>query len=98
MDHARPEEYVGYIVFTLAFLGFVWFLNRAARPIGTNLVLWGILAVILSCGYGLIGVPSLMVGAPALAKIGFLLVLGGVAWSLLAAGPSPSVGKEVNHV
>lgn len=98
MNHARPEEYAGYIVFTLAFFVFLWFFNRATRPLGTNLVLWGILAVILSCGYGLIGVPSLMNVTPALAKIGFLLVLGGVAWSLLAACPSPSATKEANHV
>ena len=94
MPHAQPEHYAAYIAFTLAFLFFIWLLGRRTRPLGTNFILWGILAVILSSGYGLIGVPSLMIVTPALTRIGFLLVLGGVAWSLLA----PSATKEANHV
>jgi hypothetical protein len=98
MPNVQPEHVALYIVFTLVFFFFVWLLNRWPRPLGTNLVLWGILTVILSCGYGLIGVPSLMIVTPALTKIGFLLVLGGVAWSLLAACPSSSATKEASHV
>lgn len=98
MPHVRPEEYVAYVVFSLAFLAFVWLLNRWTLPLGTNLVLWGILVAILSCGYGIIGVPSLMVVTAALTKIGFLLVLGGVAWSLLPAYPGTAATKEANHV
>ena len=97
MPNVQPEHYAAYIVFTLAFLVFIWLLNRWTRPLGTNLVLWGILAVVLSCGYGLIGAPSLMIVTPALTKIGFLLVLGGVAWSLLASCPIPTATKEADH-
>ena len=98
MADARPEHIAIYIVFTLACLVFVWLINKWSRPLGTNLVLWGILVVVLSCGYGLIGAPSLMIVTPALSKIGFLLVLGGVVCSLLAACPTTPASKEVNHV
>jgi hypothetical protein len=98
MPQVQPEQIALYVVFTLAFMAFIWFLNRWSRPLGTNLVLWGILTVVLSCGYGLIGAPSLMIVTPALTKIGFLLVLGGMAWSLLAACPNQSASKEASHV
>ncbi len=98
MPHSQPEDFVAYIAFTAGFLVLLWLINRGTRPLGSSLILWGILVVILSCGYGLIGVPSMAVLTAALMKIGFLLVLGGVAWSLLAAcAHSPAI-KEVDHV
>lgn len=94
----EPEHVVIYVVFTLAFLFLAWLLDKRTTPLGTRLILWGVLLVVLSCGYGLIGVPTVMMLTPALVKIGFLLVLGGVAWSLLAGCPVPSATKEADHV
>ena len=87
----RPEHVFGYIAFTVVFLLVAWLVHFQAPPLGTSLVFWGVLVVVLSCGYGLLGVPAMMLVTPALTKIGFLLVLGSVAWSLLglAAHTSP---------
>jgi len=98
MPHSQPEDFVAYIAFTAGFLFLLWLLSRGTRPLGSSLILWGILVVILSCGYGLIGVPSMTVLTAALIKIGFLLVLGGVACSLLAACPNPTPNREADHV
>lgn len=94
----EPENFFVYVGFTLAFLFLAWLLDKRTRPLGTSLVLWGIMVVILACGYGLIGVPTVMMLTPALAKIGFLLVLGGVVWSLLGSCPNPPASKEADHV
>ena len=90
---------VGYIAFTVAFFFLAWLLDSRARPLGTNLIFWGILVVILSCGYTLLGVPQMTMVAPGLTKIGFLLVLGGLAWSLLGSCCSNQpASKEADHV
>ena len=98
MPHMQPEHVATYIAFTVGFLFLAWFLNMRTRPLGTTLILWGILVVILASGYALIGVPAVMMVTPALTKIGFVLVLGGVAWSLLATCPNPTATKEADHV
>lgn len=97
MPQVQSEHVALYSFFTLAYLGFIWFFTRQSRPMGINLVLWGILTVVLACGYGVIGHPSLMIIAPNLTKIGFLLVLSGATWCLLAAGPNQSASKEAGH-
>lgn len=94
----EPEHFAAYAGLTMAFLFLVWLTDTSARPLGTTLILWGLLVVIFSCGYGLIGIPTMMLLTPALMKIGFLLVLGGLAWSLLAACPGRSEKKEADHV
>lgn len=94
----EPEHIVTYVLFTLAFLFLAWLLDKRTRPIGTSLILWGVLLVVLACGYGLIGVPTVMMLTPALAKVGMMLVLGGTAWSLLAACPASTAAKEAEHV
>lgn len=94
----EPEHVVTYVLFTLAFLFLAWLLEKRSRPLGTSLILWGVLLVVLSCGYGLIGLPTVMMLTPALAKVGMMLVLGGTAWSLLAACPTPTATKETEHV
>ncbi len=94
----RPEHFASYVGLTMAFLFLVWLTDTRARPLGTTLILWGLLVVIFSCGYGLIGIPTMMLLTPALMKIGFLLVLGGLAWSLLTACPGRSEKKEADHV
>ena len=55
--------------------------------------------MILSCGYALLGAPPMMMVTPALTKIGFLLVLGGLAWSLLGSCcPNQPASKVADHV
>lgn len=99
MDEFRmhPEHVFTYVSFTIGVLFLAWLVDARTRPLGTTFILWGILVVILSCGYGLIGIPTALMMTPALTKIGFLLVLGGIAWSLLAACPSPKATKEADH-
>ena len=97
MPHVPPEHFAAYVIFTLGFLFFCWFFDKGSRPLGARLVLWGVLTVILSCGYGLIGAAALMIVTPALTKIGFLLVLGGVVASVLGACPNATAAKEANH-
>ena len=95
----RPEHVFGYIAFTVVFLLVAGLVHFRAPPLGTSLVFWGILVVILSCGYALLGVPQMTMVTPALTKIGFLLVLGGVCSSLLGSCcPTPPASKEVDHV
>ncbi len=94
----EPEHFAAYVGLTVAFLFVAWIVDKPKRPLGTSLILWGIQVVILSCGYALIGVPTLAFVTPALTKIGFLLALGGVAWSLLAVCPNMSPTKETDDV
>jgi hypothetical protein len=97
-DSVRPENVVGYVAFSLAFLFLTWLLINHTRPLGINLILLGIMVVMLSCGYGVIGIPTIMPFTLALSKIGFLLVLGGLACSLLVTCPNPTAAKEADHV
>jgi hypothetical protein len=94
----KPEHVFFFISLTLVFLLVAWLLQIRARPLGTSLIWWGILVVILSCGYAMIGVPSMVILTPSLMKIGFLLVLGGVAWSLLTTITTQPASKEADHV
>jgi hypothetical protein len=96
--NASPENVFGYVALTIVFLLLAWLVQRRALPLGTGFVFWGVLVVILSCGYALLGAPPMMMVTPALTKIGFVLVLGGVAWSLLASGPTQPASKEADHV
>jgi len=94
-----PGHVFGYIAFTVVFLLVAGLVQLRALPLGASLVFWGILVVILSCGYALLGVPSMILVTPALTKIGFLLVLGGVVWSLLGSCcPNRPANKEADHV
>ena len=96
----RPEHVMTYIGLTLVFLFTVWLFDTKTRPLGSTLIVWGILVATLAGGYALIGVPTMMMVVPALTKIGFMLVLGGVAWSLLLAPAILTVTpvKESDHV
>ncbi len=94
-----PGHVFGFVAFTVLFLLIAGLVHFRATPLGTSLVFWGILVVILSCGYALLGVPQMTMVTPSLTKIGFLLVLGGVVWSLLGACcPNQPASKEVDHV
>ena len=94
----EPGQFFLYLAFTIGLLGLVWFLNKWTRPLGVNLILWGILTEVFSLGYGMIAVPTAMMVTPVLSKIGFLLVLGGVASCLFASFPDPPGSKEADHV
>ena len=93
----QPEHFFLYVAFTLGFLVLAWLVHGRGYKLGTTFIMWGILAVILSCGYGLVGVPTVMLVTPALTRVGFVLVLGGVTWSLLNTSPAAPVAKETDH-
>ncbi len=97
MFRMEPEHVIAYISFTLFFLFMVWLVDTG-RPDGRTYVLWGILLMMLSCGYGLIGIPTTAIATTALQKVSFLLVLGGMAVSLLSASPTTPTKKEADHV
>ena len=94
----RPESMFTFIAFTAGFLLVAWLVNKRSRPLGVSLIMWGIMVEILAVGYGMISVPSVVLVTPALTKIGFLLVLGGIAASLFASCPVPPEHKEADHV
>ena len=93
-----PMHFIGYVVLTLVFLVICWLIGRSARPLGTILIVWGVLVQILVLGYGFISVPAVIFLAPAIMKVGFVLVLGGVACSVLDALPKSIRSNEVDHV
>ena len=99
MPMFRMEEghVIAYISFTLFFLFLVWLVDTG-RPDGRTYVLWGILLMMLSCGYGLIETPTTAIVTSGLQKVSVVLVLGGIAVSLLSAPSAPSVKKESDHV
>ena len=101
MDAFRPDgvSVFGFVVVTIIFLLLVWLLDRPARPLAVRLIFWGLVTTIASIGYALLGVPTVAMLTPALVRIGFVLILGGVTWSVLAACCGPSVAtKEIDHV
>ncbi len=97
MFRMEPEHVIAYISFTLFFLFMVWLVDTG-RQDGRTYVLWGILLLMLSCGYGLIGIPTTAIATAAIQKVSFLLVLGGMAISLLPAPATISTKKEDDHV
>ena len=97
MFRMEPEHVIAYISFTLFFLFLVWLVDTG-RPDGRTYVLWGILLMMLSCGYGLIGIPTTAIATAALQKVSFLLVLGGMAVSLLSASSTTPTKKEADNV
>ena len=97
MFQMQPEHVIAYISFTLFFLFMVWLVDTG-RPDGRTYVLWGILLMMLSCGYGLIGIPTATIATAALQKVSFLLVLGGIAVSLFPAPTTTPTQKEADHV
>ena len=92
----QPEHVIAYVCCTCVFLFLVWLVDTR-RPPGTTFVLWGILLVVLSCGYALIGIPTTVMVIPALQKTGVLLVLAGIAQSLIHSVPASARDKELDH-
>jgi hypothetical protein len=99
MNAFKPDgpQVGGFGVVTLAFLFLVWLFDKRSRQPGANIVLLGVLVVVLSCCYAFIGDPTLATLTPELSKVGFVLVLGGLAWSLIASCPNRSAIKEGDH-
>ena len=99
MNAFNPDgpQVVEFVAFTLAFLLMVWLFDKRSRQLGANIVFLGVLVVVLSCCYAFIGNPTLATLTPELSKIGFVLVLGGLAWSLIASCPNRSAIKEGDH-
>ena len=94
----RVESMFSFVGFTLVFLLVTWLVDDRRRSLGTKLILWGIFVEILAVGYGMAGNPAVIMVTPALTKIGFLLVLGGVGSSLLTAGSVSPESKDADHV
>ena len=97
MFQMQPEHVIAYVCFTLFFLFLVWLVDTG-RPDGRTYVLWGILLIMLSSGYGLIGIPTSAIATAAMQKVSFLLVLGGIAVNLLPGPSTTEAKKEGDHV
>lgn len=98
MDSFRtgPEHVIAYVCCTSAFLFLAWLVD-SRRPPGITFVLWGILLVILSCGYALIGIPTTIMATPAVQKTGVLLVLAGIAQSVFSSKPHSGTDRVSEH-
>jgi hypothetical protein len=104
MSFMKPESetVVGFVFITLAFL----FLSAAViwmhRTQEARLMLLGILVAVAATGYGtMVAVPTVSLVTPALMKIAVILVLGGVACSVLSylsKRPAELEPKEPTHV
>lgn len=94
----QPEAVASIVAATVVFLLVFWLFDRATSSPSTTFIAWGILVAILSVAYSVTSVPSVMLVAPTLAKIGFLLVLGGLARSLISSQGLSSESKKGGHV
>jgi hypothetical protein len=78
------ESVFGFVVPTIAFLLLCGAVLRWGRTQASRLLLLGLLVAVLSVGYGaLIAMPTVAILAPGLMKIAIILILGGVACSVL---------------
>lgn len=97
MQIAGPEHFFAYIGLTVGFIFLGWLLDVTKRPPGLMLVMCGVLLIILATGYGLINAPAVVMVTPALVKVGFLLVLGGVGCCVMNRVDSVKSSKEADH-
>ena len=78
------DTIVGFVVLTIAFLLLCGGVFRWGRTLAFRLLALGLLVAVISVGYGtVISMPTVTVLAPGLMKIAVILVLGGVACSVL---------------
>lgn len=78
------ESVFGFVVSTIVFLLLCWAVLRWGRTQASKLLVLGILFAVVSVGYGaLIAMPTVAILAPGLMKIAIILILGGVACSVL---------------
>jgi hypothetical protein len=86
MDGRIPsvESVFGFMLPTIAFLLLCGAVLRWGRRQASKLLALGILVAVLSVGYGaMIATPMVAILAPGLMKIAIILILGGVACSVL---------------
>jgi len=104
-DLADPEKLLHpaaiaiYLLLTAAFLAVAFVILRKVSSYEAKLILLGLLVVVVAIGYGAFLAPTMAL-APSLVKIGVILVLGGIAISVLsylrgAAGETANPAKAV---
>ena len=74
---------VGYVLISLIYMVLVMLIWMASSHFDSRLILIGLVTVVASVGYATIVFGPGMAVAPAMSKLGVLLVLGGVAARLL---------------
>jgi hypothetical protein len=98
MPSAPPDDHslVAFVLLTVIFLVLVAIILQVVQSYETKLILLGLVCAVTATGYVSL-VPAAGMLAPVLMKIGVLLVLGGLACSLmtyLRGGPPPqSAGR-----
>jgi hypothetical protein len=94
----RPESIVVFFFSTTVFLVLCGGVVRWSRSPASKLIGLGILVAVVSVAYGgLVVSPTVMTLSSGLMKIAIILVLGGVACSVLAALaglPAPEMAKS----
>jgi hypothetical protein len=97
------ESVLGFVLLTIAFLLLCGGVLRWGRTQASRLLLLGLLVAVVSVGYGaMIAMPTVAVLAPGLMKIAIILILGGVACSVLpilrgASATEPSNSEQPHH-
>ena len=93
---AADTAVVTFILLTVVFLMLVALILQVVPSYDTKLILLGLICAVTATGYISL-IPAAITLAPGLMKIGVLLVLGGLACSLLTylrGGPPPqSAGR-----
>jgi heme A synthase len=91
------ESVFGFVVSTIVFLLLCWAVLRWGRTQASKLLVLGILFAVVSVGYGaLIAMPTVAILAPGLMKIAIILILGGVACSVLPILRGSSAAETPN--
>ena len=94
-----PELFLWFCFLTVAFLVLCGIVLRASRTVGSRLIALGILAAVASIGYGgFITSPTIIPLASGMMKIAVMLVLAGVACSVLPALSSTDTTKPQEPV
>jgi len=96
MQALDGRSVVALILLLVIFLGLVAILLQVVQSYETRLILLGLVCAVTAIGLASL-VPTAVTLAPVLMKIGVILVLGGLACSLLAylrgPVPPPSTGR-----
>jgi len=79
----HPGALAIYVLLTAAFLAVAFVILLKVSSYEAKLIFLGLLVVVVAIGYGAFLVPGVAL-APSLVKIGVILVLGGIAISVLS--------------
>ena len=93
-----PMPYVWFVFMTVAFLVLCGGVLRWSRTAASKLIALGILVAVVSVGYGFAVQPTVIPLSTGLMKIAVILVLGGVACSVLSSLPSTDITKPKETV